>query len=108
GQARSLDLTRALARSLLADGATVVGRNNFLQHCKAWRGASDVDQRATVQLLIDANWLLPDNDSRPYAGWPHSRWFVNARVHELFGEEGERHKARRKAVREALLGQGGE
>src|SRR5690606_26883653 len=107
GQARSLDLTRALARSLLADKASSVGRNDFLQRCKAWRGASDADQRAAVQLLIDANWLVPDDESRAYGGWPHSRWFVNARAHELFADEGERHKKRRAAIRAALLGDEG-
>jgi hypothetical protein len=109
-QSPALDLARALARSLLATepNPREVGRNEFLQRCRAWRGASENDQRQAVQLLVDARWLIPDPTSRAYGGWSASRWLVEPAVFTRFAEHGRDQIARREAVRRVLVGAGDE
>jgi hypothetical protein len=105
-QSSALELARALARSLLATepNPREVGRNDFLQRCRAWRTASEADQRQAVQLLEDARWLIPDPASRAYGGWSGSKWLVEPSVFARFAQHGRDHIARREAVRRILVG----
>ncbi len=105
-QSPALELARALARTILAGGFADVGRHTFTQHCRAWRAAADAIQRQAVQLLVDADWLVPDTESRAYGGWSASHWFVAPAVHDRFAEHGREHLARRAQMREAIAGAG--
>jgi hypothetical protein len=104
GQSSPLELVRSVARSILAGSFNTVGRHTLTQHCRAWRAAGERDQRQVVQMLEDANWLVPDSDSKPYAGWNASRWFVNPAAQTLFADAGTEHRARRERIRESVLG----
>lgn len=103
-QSPALELARALGRSILANRLKTAGRNDFLQHCRAWRGAPDWQQRQAVQMLEDARWLLPDESSRAYGAWAVSRWFVSDEVHARFGHLGDAHREQRRRVRLAIMG----
>mgnify|MGYP000208045369 CR=1 FL=1 len=102
--APAFDLARALARSIVGDVGrpTSIGRDWMQQHCRAFRGASDPDRRLAVMALEDAGWLAPEPDSRAYGGWSASEWHIDARVFDLFAEDGLAHRNRRAAVRSLL------
>ncbi len=105
--APSFDLARALARSIVADAArpSSIGRYHMVQSCAAFRKADDTLRRLAVQLLEDACWLHPVGDSRPYGGWSASEWAINPRAFDLFADEGDAHRARRREVRDLILGE---
>lgn len=104
-EAPALRLARALALSVLAGRLSELSRAAATHACRAWRGAAEADQRAAMQLLDDANWVIPDPGSRAYGGWSATRWIVNGAVHDLFGEHGRQHAERRAAVRALLEGE---
>jgi hypothetical protein len=89
--------------SIVASKLSEVSRNAFTQHCRAWRGAGDADQRQAVQVLVDAHWIAADEDTKPYAGWAR-RWLVNPRAIERFAEHGRARAEARRRVAELLAG----
>ena len=103
-QSPALELARSVARTLLAEKVSEVGRHTFTQHCRQWRGAPEWHQRQAVQLLEDAGWLTADPTSRAYGGWAASRWFVHPEVHIRFAEHGEAQRKRRRHIKAALTG----
>lgn len=101
--APAFELARALARSLVAadEPMTTVGRDWMTQHCQGFKKADDRLRREAVQILEDADWLCAQTHVRTYGGWPRS-YVVHHRVAELFAREGEKWRARRVAVRDAI------
>lgn len=104
GAAPAYELARALGRSIVADDQRPerIGRDYMTQRCRAFRAAPPHERRAAVELLEDAGWIRPDG-TRTYQGMP-SGWSIDSRVFDLFASEGEVHRARRNAVREAFTG----
>lgn len=98
-----VELARALARSIVADGhVETVGRNWMTQHCKVFKQMRDERvKKGAVQRLEDLDWLTPDRSSRSYGDW-WGQYKVNPEVHRLFAAEGETHRARRERVRSLI------
>lgn len=101
----SFELAQALARSIVAsdEPMTTIGRDWMTQHCQAFKKADDRQRRDAVQFLEDADWLEAGSGTRGYGGWP-SKYAVHGRVFQMFAREGEQHRARRAAVRDAIGG----
>lgn len=102
-QAPTFELAQAMARAIVADQKDVVSRNYFLQACRAYRKATQQEQREALRFLEDAGWTMAVADSRTYDGLP-TQWDVPPAVHRLFGHHGAAHQERRQKVREAING----
>ncbi len=102
----AIELARALAGAIVAGSLTEVSRNAFSQHCRAWRGAADREQREAVQVLVDASWIGADEETGHYGGWAR-RWLVNPAVHEKYAEHGRQRLEARREVVEIIAGTGG-
>jgi len=100
GKARGLDLTRALARSVLAAGLTSFNRRELSHACRAFRGAEPLEQEAGLKALEDCGWIAPAGRERYGHG---GRWHVNPAVHERFEAEATSARERRAVVRASLL-----
>lgn len=101
----SFELAQALARSIVAsdEPITTIGRDWMTQHCTPFKKADDRQRREAVQFLEDADWLEAGSGTRGYGGWP-SKYAVHGLVFQMFAREGEQHRARRAAVRDAIGG----
>lgn len=100
----AFELARALARSIVASEApmTTVSRADLSAMCSDFRKADDRLRREAVQLLEDADWLEAQTRGT-YGGWPRE-YQVHPQVFALFAREGELWRARRAAVKEAIVG----
>lgn len=97
----AFELAKRLARSIVAAGGlTTVGRDWMTQHCQPFKKADDRVRREAVQVLVDADWLEAMH-TRHYGGWP-SKYTVNGRVFQLFGDYGEEWRRRRQAVKDMI------
>lgn len=100
----AFELARALARSIVAAEVpmTTVARADMSAMCGEFRKVDDRLRREAVQLLEDADWLEA-NTRGTYGGWPRE-YQVHPQVYAMFAREGELWRARRAAVKEAIIG----
>lgn len=100
----AFELARALARSIVAAEVpmTTVSRADMSAMCSDFRKSDDRLRREAVQLLEDADWLEA-NTRGTYGGWPRE-YQVHPQVYAMFAREGELWRARRAAVKEAIIG----
>jgi hypothetical protein len=98
-------VARAVARAILADRLPEFTRNDLMQACRPFRDAPEFARDGALRLLEDAAWVAPVEGARRWGGRV-STYAVEPRAHELYGQHGEAHRARRAKVRAALLGEG--
>jgi hypothetical protein len=88
----SLELARAMARSILADRMESFNRSELTHACRKMRGVARYPQDQALNFLSDMGWIAGGTQ------WGE-RWTVNPGVHDLFAEEGERHRQLREEVK---------
>ena len=100
GNGSPMDLAKATARAILADGLESFNRRDMTQKCGAFRpkNASELQRIDALRTLEDFGWITGDTISPEHGG----RWTVNPQVHVMFAEERERAIERRAAVQSAL------
>jgi len=98
-------VARAVARTTLADRLPEFTRNDLMQACRPFRDAPEFARDGALRLLEDAGWIAPVEGARRWGGRV-STYAVDPRAHDLYGQHGEAHRARRAKVRAALLGEG--
>jgi hypothetical protein len=99
-------VARAVARSILADRLAEFTRHALMQSCRPFRDAPEFARDSALRLLEDAGWIVAVEGARRWGGRP-STFAVEPRAHEMFGEFGEAHRARRSKVRAAIVGDEG-
>ncbi len=92
---------KAAASLILTMGLGRITRQDFARYVGVWADMTDWDRRATVQMLLDAGWLLAADTQRRRNPGEDTAWTVNQRVHALFAD-----RARREVERRAVAAEG--
>ena len=98
GAGSPLELTTAMARSILADALDSFNRREITFKCRAFRSAPEWQRIEALRTLEDFGWIEGDTLLPEHGG----RWRVNVRVNSMFQTERDRARERRATLRAAL------
>jgi len=102
GGSETYDITRDVARAVLALGTPIVERRDILRHCRAFKNAAEREQAGALDLLIDFGWLR-ESDTGYRKAYP-TRFDVNPALAAKFADIAEKERERRATVRSEIKG----
>lgn len=100
GVSAMADQAKEIAGILLDHNGDTITPRDLARRSREWQRMSDVEKRAVMRTLEDADWLLVDESSmkpgRPLAG----KWIVNPLAKQAYKAHAEAEKERRAKARE--------
>lgn len=100
GGSEAYELTREVAKAILAHDYESLERRQLVQKVRAFRSARPDLQDATLRMLVDLGWLRFAEGG--YMKALPARYDVNPKLRERFAELAERERERRAVVREMV------
>lgn len=104
GKSRGHELTIALAKGIVASelGAKgeSIGQKELINACRLYKDSPPHARAAALNLLVDTDWIKSDGR---YRNQMPIGMYVNPLVHELFAEQGEEHRQKRKETIEIII-----
>lgn len=108
GKSNGHELTIALAYGIVAGqkgsglGANgeSIGQKELIDSCRDYKHATASARAAALNLLIDTDWIKSDGR---YRNQMPIGMYVNPQVHELFSEQAEAHRQKRKETIEIII-----